>query len=64
MNQSRLAYLFQRYIDNTCTEAELDEFLFLVKESEESSDMESILDKYWEESSEIEMNSNRSAAIL
>jgi ferric-dicitrate binding protein FerR (iron transport regulator) len=64
MNPGRLAYLFQRYIDKVCTEAELNEFLSLIKNSEMSFDMESILDKHWEESAEIEMNPDRSNAIL
>ncbi|MCX2584320.1 FecR family protein [Pedobacter sp. MR22-3] len=64
MNPGRLAYLFQRYIDKVCTEAELNELLSLIKNSEMRLDMESILDKHWEESAEIEMNPDRSNAIL
>lgn len=64
MNQSRLAYLFQRYTDKVCTDAELDEFLSRLSNDQESAEMEIILDEYWERAPEMEMNPQTSKEIL
>jgi len=64
MNQSRLAYLFQRYTDKVCTDAELNEFLSILSNDKKNAEMEIILDKYWEHAPEIELNPQTSKEIL
>ncbi|WP_316837349.1 FecR family protein [Pedobacter nutrimenti] len=44
---SRLASLYQRYIENTCTKEEREEFLSLVAENQENGDITSLMDDTW-----------------
>lgn len=45
---SRLASLYQRYIENTCTNEEREEFLSLVAENQENGDITSLMDDTWD----------------
>jgi transmembrane sensor len=43
----RLEYLYQRYVDNTCTEIEREEFLSMVAEKQEEKVISELLDGTW-----------------
>lgn len=45
---ARLAHLYQRYIDDTCTETERKEFLSMVAESPENKSMTELMDSTWD----------------
>ncbi|HWW38012.1 FecR family protein, partial [Pedobacter sp.] len=45
---SRLASLYQRYIEDTCTNEEREEFLSLVAENQENNDITSLMDDTWD----------------
>jgi transmembrane sensor len=45
---SRLASLYQRYIEDTCTNEEREEFLSLVAENQENNDITSLMDGTWD----------------
>jgi len=45
---SRLASLYQRYIEDTCTNEEREEFLSLVAENQENNDIKSLMDDTWD----------------
>lgn len=64
MEQSRLHYLFQQYVAKTCSKAELEEFMSVVKNSDSSNILELILDKYWDETTEVEVNPDKANTIL
>lgn len=64
MEQNRLQYLFEQYIAKTYTTAELEEFMSFLKRSDGSEAMELILEKYWDEASEVEMEEIKADAIL
>lgn len=46
---ARLAHLYQRYIDNTCTAAEREELLLIVAETPENDSIPTLMDKTWDE---------------
>lgn len=47
MNE-RLTHLYQRYVDNTCTTAEREEFLSILAESDEDETIKDLLDGTWD----------------
>lgn len=64
MEKDRSAYLFQQYVNKTCTPAELQEFMDIVKNSDDSDVLNIIMDNFWNQSEEIELNKNKAEAIL
>ena len=64
MEQDRSAYLFEQYVNKTCTSAELQEFMDIVKNSDDSDVLDIIMNNFWKKSEEIEMNKNKAGAIL
>jgi len=64
MEQDRSAYLFQQYVNKTCTRSELQEFMEIVKTSDDSDILDIIMDNFWKKSEEIEMSKNKAEAIL
>lgn len=45
---TRLTYLYQRYIENTCTKEERDEFLSMVAENQENDTITNLMDGTWD----------------
>lgn len=64
MEKSRSAYLFQQYVNKTCSPAELQEFMDIVKNADDSDVLDIILDNFWSKSEEVEMNKNSTVMIL
>lgn len=49
MNKTeRLRHLFERYVNNTCTRGEMDEFFGLVEDSSYDGDLKNVMDELWE----------------
>lgn len=46
---TRLKYLYTKYLDNSCTEAERDEFLNMVNIGSHEPELQQLLDNYWDE---------------
>lgn len=46
---ARLAHLYQRYVDNTCTAAEREELLLIVAENPENESIPTLMDGTWDE---------------
>ncbi len=44
----RLRHLFERYVNNTCTRGEMDEFFGFVEDSRNDNDLKKVLDELWE----------------
>ncbi|AXY78420.1 FecR family protein [Paraflavitalea soli] len=53
MDKSRLAYLFQAYINKTATPAERDEFMQLVEQAENDEQVKSLLTSTWQQHSTL-----------
>ena len=47
MENSRFKVLFQRYIDETCTENELEELMTLISESSSDAELKLLMDELW-----------------
>lgn len=64
MDQNRSAYLFQQYIDKTCSPSELQEFMDIVKNSDDANVLDIILDNFWNSSEVMEINKTKAEMIL
>lgn len=64
MEQDRSAYLFQRYASKTCTSAERQEFMDLVKQADDNDILNLILNNFWESSPEIILDDEKANPIL
>ena len=64
MAQERFAYLFQRYVDKSCSPEESDELMAMLRDNDESYSIEFVLDNIWEASPDIELKSNKSEEIF
>jgi len=65
MPDQRLQYLFNLYIQRSCTPAEKRELYALALAMQHDADIQELLDKYWEEQvSEFRMPEERSEGIL
>lgn len=49
MDQARLLYLFQRYVDNTCSDAEKNELMQTLAQPASDEALQALMDKLWEE---------------
>lgn len=49
MNTTRIHYLLESYLDNTCSESEMQEFFDLLKRAENEPEVKHILNDYWKE---------------
>jgi transmembrane sensor len=64
MEIERSDYLLQQYISKKCTSSELEEFMLLLKDHNNSADIEAALDRMWEKASETELDQKISDQIL
>ena len=64
MDQERFAYLFQRYVEKNCSAVELDELMGMLRDPQQSYNMEFVLDNIWESSAEVTIDRNKSEQIL
>lgn len=48
MNKERLTQLFQKYVDQTCTENEYKEFMDLVQNDEHRVELDLLMEKHWD----------------
>lgn len=64
MDSSRLAYLFHRYVNNTCTEAEKSEFMDAVTDVRQDAETKALMDSLWREVSPQAISSERSRQII
>lgn len=55
MDQERLQYLFQRYINETCSEKELEELRLILKHPGREENLKKLLDAAWEHLEEKDM---------
>ncbi|AYB34441.1 FecR family protein [Chryseolinea soli] len=49
MDQARLLYLFQRYVDDTCSDAEKQELMQTLAQPASDEAIQALMDKLWEE---------------
>ncbi len=49
MDQARLLYLFQRYVDDTCSDAEKNELMQTLAQPASDEALQALMDKLWEE---------------
>ena len=49
MDQARLLYLFQRYVDDTCSDAEKQELMQTLAQPASDEALQALMDKLWEE---------------
>jgi len=49
MDQARLLYLFQRYVDDTCSDAEKQELMQILAQPASDAALQALMDKLWEE---------------
>ncbi|HEY8933981.1 MAG TPA: FecR domain-containing protein [Cyclobacteriaceae bacterium] len=67
MPDSRLKILFQRYIDETCSEHELEELMMLIRKSSSEDEVKLLMDEVWSDLSpekHQQLTSLQSDAIL
>jgi len=64
MEKDRSAYLFQRYASKTCTPAERQEFMEMVRHADDNHILNIILDNFWNNSPEISLNNKKTEGIL
>jgi transmembrane sensor len=64
MDSSRLTFLFYRYINKSCTNAEKTEFLNYVSDSHHDLRLTELLDKLWMEAGQVKMPRDRSEVML
>ena len=55
MKKVRLQLLLRKYINNTCSESELEEFLDLLKRADYEPEIKAALSEYWKEISEADI---------
>ena len=55
MNKVRLQLLLRKYVNNTCSESELEEFLDLLKRADYEPEIKAALSEYWKEISEADI---------
>src|SRR5687767_13288317 len=48
MKNERLTFLFQRYIDRTCTNAERQELMEIIARSSNDQELQAVLDEVWQ----------------
>jgi ferric-dicitrate binding protein FerR (iron transport regulator) len=64
MDRSRLAFLFHRYVNNSCTSAEKEEFFDLVSNARHDTTLTELIDRLWADAPEKEIDDARAHFIL
>lgn len=64
MEQERSSYLFNKYVSKTCSPAELKEFMAIVKNADDATVIDLVMDNFWNQSLEVELNPVKADAIL
>lgn len=64
MEQERSSYLFNKYVSKTCSPAELKEFMAIVKNADDATVIDLVMDNFWNQSPEVELNPVKADAIL
>lgn len=64
MEQERSSYLFNKYVTKTCTPAELQEFMAIVRNADDDTVLDLVMDNFWNQSPEVELNPVKADSIL
>ena len=64
MQLDRATYLFDQYVNKTCSTAELQEFMTLIKNAEDTTVLDLVMDNFWNKSPEVALNSAKAEQIL
>jgi ferric-dicitrate binding protein FerR (iron transport regulator) len=64
MDSSRLTFLFYRYVENTCTEAERTEFFQMVEDPANADRIKPLMDALWQEVSGKSLAHEKSERII
>lgn len=64
MEQERSSYLFNKYVSKTCSPAELKEFMAIVKNADDATVIDLVMDNFWNQSPEVELNPVKADSIL
>ncbi|MBC6112586.1 FecR family protein [Pedobacter fastidiosus] len=64
MEKERSAYLFQKYINQECSAEEMDEFMSILRNSDDEATLEMILDNYWDKTDEIDLQKDKAEEIF
>ncbi|MDY0907672.1 FecR family protein [Pedobacter sp. CFBP9032] len=64
MEQERSSYLFNKYVSRTCSPAELKEFMAIVKNADDATVIDLVMDNFWNQSPEVELNPVKADSIL
>ncbi len=64
MEQERSAYLFDKYVSKTCSPAELKEFMAIVRNANDQTVLDLVMDNFWNQSQETELNPIKADLIL
>lgn len=64
MEQERSAYLFDKYVNKTCTPAEFKEFMAIVRNADDQTVLDLLMDNFWNQSQEAELHPAKADLIL
>ena len=64
MDQARLLYLFQRYVDDTCSDAEKQELMQTLAQPASDEALQALMDKLWEELPDGKLSAEKTERIL
>ena len=64
MNKQKLTKLFQKYVDQTCTENEYKEFMDLVRDDEHKVELDLLMENHWNAPAGEQLLSGQKAAQL
>lgn len=64
MQLDRAAYLFDQYVNRTCSTAELQEFMTLIKNADDTTVLDLVMDNFWNKSPETVLKSVKAEQIL
>ncbi|MFD2286725.1 DUF4974 domain-containing protein [Pedobacter petrophilus] len=64
MEQERSAYLFDKYVSKTCSPAEFKEFMAIVRNADNDTVLNLVMDNFWNQSQEAEVSQAKADLIL
>ncbi len=64
MDNARFRFLFQRYIEQKCTEEERSELFFLIEASDNDDTLRSLMDTQWQSTSQAPLSREKADAIF
>lgn len=64
MQADRATYLFDQYVNRTCSPAELQEFMTLIKNADDTAVLDLVMDNFWNKSPEAVLNAGKAEQII